>query len=228
MKHKTEEQAGPSPRAMECAAEFGRSGKGTRLLLTAFGSLLKVRKELHQASRLNARMLKVLQSDPVNGRGERIVPAGDMTLLEGFDFYNKKPLLRLLMAPFHASIDRVAGHCTIHVPGFDALEGIRYDGNYTHLVFIAGSAVLDFDRENFMLDTVRTECLDIRQPIEVTLQTLIPARCKQPVVLALGLEFYQVVNGQSYIMSRNGPLSLHIVRTDQAGRRHLQASSFDL
>lgn len=214
MNNEINELPGHSPRSMENAIEFGRCGKGTRLLLTAFGSLLSVRKELHQASRLNSRMMKVLQSDPVNGRGERTVPAGDMTLLEGFDFFNKKPLLRLLMAPFHASIDRSAGHCTIDVPAFDASAYIRYDGNYTHLVFVAAAAVLDFDRETFIVDSVRSELLDIRQPVEVMLQTLIPARSKLPIVLVLGLEMHQVVNGRAYIMSLNGPLALHVVRAE--------------
>ena len=222
MENNNEPLSRVSPRAMENAVEFGRCGKGTRLLLTAFGSLLKVRKELHQAGRLNSRMVKVLQSDPVNGRGERIVPAGDMTLLEGFDFFNKKPLLRLLMAPFHASIDRAAGHCTIDVPTFNAQDDINYEGNYTHLVFVAAAAVLDFERETFIVDCVRSELLDIKQPVEVMLQTLIPARSKLPIVLVLGLEMYQVVNGHAYIMSRNGPLALHIVRAETVSQDRMR------
>lgn len=216
MKEVTGQKRIVSARVMEHALEFGRCGTGTRLLLTAFNRLLKDHKEIHQSSRLNSRMLRVIQSDPVNGRGERVLSAGDISLLEGYDFYSKNPLLKVFQSPIHTQIDRIGGLCTISIPSFDASDRIFYEGHYTHVVFIAAAAVLDFDRDNFVTDIVRSSYLAIKEPVEARLQVSIPAHSKLPVVLALGLEFYQVVNGQAYIMGQNKRLALRIVRTEGA------------
>lgn len=208
-----------SARSMEHALEFGRSGTGGRLVLTAFNRLLKDQKEKYQLSRLSSRMLRVIQSDPVNGRGERVVSAGDISLLEGYDFYSKHPLLKVFQSPVHTQIDRIGGLCTIGIPSFDARDQIFYEGHYTHMVFIAAATILDFDRDNFVTEIVRSSYLDRKEPVEVRLQASIPAHSKLPIVLALGLEFYQVVNGQAYIMGgQKKQLALRIVKTEAGPR----------
>lgn len=205
-------------RAMESAREFGRSGQATRLLLTAFAKVLKEHKEPHQGGRLCARMLKVIQTDPINGRGERTAAAGDISLLYGFDFFPKKPLQRLLYVPFQGSIDRTSGLCTVKVNAFNAYSDIGYQSSYTHLVFTAGVAALDFDRETYVGDIVRSDFLDKERVWEVTLEPTLPPFSQLPIVLVLGLQFYQVVNGLAYIMGGNGHLSLQVIQTDNGPR----------
>lgn len=207
-----------SPRVVENNLEFSRAASGTKLLLSALSQLLKGRLEHKLTGRLIAVMRKVIQSDTVNGRGERTPSAGDITLLEGFDFYRKKPLHRLLHVPLDISIDRKTGVCTVQTSPFDALVEMRYDNNHTHVKFIVAVAELDFDREKFVTDIAHTGYQDIKQPMIVSLQARFPARSRLPVVLVIGIELSQEVNGRHYTIGGIGPLTVHVIQSSNAPR----------
>lgn len=214
MKKENNQEKIISPRTRECAQEFATWVQGSKLLLTAFAPVLKDAKEMRQINRLNSRMCKVLQSDPVHGCGERTVAAGDVSLLQGFEFFERRPLLQLLFAPFFPSINRKKGLCRLEVPPFDAAHQVGYEGSYTHVVFITAAAVLDFDRGTFEMTMARSPYLDRQYPMGADLTVEVPARSKLPIVQVVGLEFYKEVNRQYYRMAMNGPLSLRVVQTD--------------
>jgi hypothetical protein len=201
-----------SPRVAENALEFGRAAAGSRLLYAAFGQLLRNRRDPQLAGRLHKRMLRVIQSDTCNGRGERQASCGDVTLLERFDFFNRKPMHRVLYAPFQASIERRNGLCRVVSPPFDARHCLGYRFRYTHVSFVACAAVLDFERDHFTCDVVRSDYQDIRQPVQLSLQARIPVQTNLPVVFVMGVELLQAVNGRYYCMGADGPLSLQVVQ----------------
>ena len=201
-----------SPRVAENAFEFGRAAAGSRLLYAAFGQLLRNRRDPQLAGRLHARMLRVIHSDKCNGRGERQASLGDISLLERFDFFHRKPLHRLLYAPFQASIDRRSGLCRVVSPPFDARHCLGYRFRYTHVSFVAAAAVLDFERDHFVCDVVRSDYLDIREPVQLSLQANFPILSNRPVVFVMGVELLQCVNGRFYCMGADGPLSLQVVQ----------------
>ncbi len=201
-----------SPRVAENAFEFGRAAAGSRLLYAAFGQLLRNRRDPQLAGRLHARMLRVIQSDKRHGRGERKAFFGDVSLLERFDLFRSKPLHRLLYAPYEPSIDRRNGVCRVVSPAFDARLCLGYRFRYTHVSFVACAAVLDFERDHFVCDVVRSDYLDIREPVQLSLQASIPIQTELPVVFVMGVELLQCVNGRYYCMGADGPLSLQVVQ----------------
>ncbi|AXY78091.1 hypothetical protein D3H65_30670 [Paraflavitalea soli] len=213
MKNKTTEVRSLSPRAKESAAEFKLAATGSGVLLAAFGSLLLNHKEQSRAGRLNARMLKVIQGDKVNGRGERRIQDGDISMLEGFDFFDKCHFYRVFRSHLSHVVSNKADCWTVDIPAFTAQERISYDGSYTHIGFTAAVAAVDFDRERFTLETVHSEFLPISEPVGTRLRVgLVPTR-KLPLIMALGFAFYQVVNGRAYRMGGQAGEALHILAT---------------
>lgn len=196
-------------------SEFARAGKGTRTLQNAFRMLLKDVTDHRQASRLTTKLHQVITGDPVHGRGKRTATMGDVSFLEGLDFNSKWQLLRTFYGQFEATIDRDAGQCLIQVAPFYNEHDMRCDTNYTHVEFVAAATAVDFEREHFVTDIVCSKLMDVQDPITVALTATVAPRSKLPIVLVIGIRFYQVINGRSYMM---GPKVFTIVKTDCAPR----------
>ncbi|MCW3808140.1 hypothetical protein OM074_21150, partial [Marinilabiliaceae bacterium D04] len=73
-------------RTRENGAEFGRAGKAGKLLRSALKTPIAQSADKKVSSRLTSQMVKVIQADVTNGRGERNVVDGDLNLLQGFEF----------------------------------------------------------------------------------------------------------------------------------------------
>ena len=58
-------------------AEFSRAAQASRLIRTAFRCLLSGASDTRMTGRLNGAIVKVIQADAVNNRGERNVTQGD-------------------------------------------------------------------------------------------------------------------------------------------------------
>lgn len=105
-------------RTRENIAEFTRSGLATKFLRSTFRSLIQTMADGRVTSRLTRQMMKVIQADQVNLRGQRNVIDGEAVLLEGFEFNENGKLLKTFFAPFTASIDRIAGTLLMDIPSF--------------------------------------------------------------------------------------------------------------
>jgi hypothetical protein len=69
-------------------------------------------------SRLTKQMVKVIQMDAVNPRGERNVIDGEAELLLGFEFNINGKLGTTLYAPYTSNIDRPTGILTVDIPSY--------------------------------------------------------------------------------------------------------------
>ena len=73
-------------RTRENGAEFGRAGKAGKVLRNSIRQLLQNVNDSRMVSRLTKEMVKVIQMDATNSRGQRNVIDGEAELLIGFDF----------------------------------------------------------------------------------------------------------------------------------------------
>ena len=199
-------------RTRENGAEFGRAGKAGKMLRTAMRGLLINSADGRMVGRLTQRMVKVIQADATNERGLRNVIDGEAELLLGFEFNIRGKLGTTLFAPYTAAIDRVTGEITIDVPPFIPINMIAAPSGTTHYKIISGGAEIDFEAETFVVQTSESAILPWDAVLTVALaQTnLVTAASTKPLFLALGIEFFQEVNGQMYAL-KNGaynPLSL--------------------
>lgn len=201
-------------RTRENGAEFGNAGKAGKTLRTAIRGLLQNASDNRMTSRLASEMVKVIQADVTNPRGQRNVIDGEAELLEGFDFNKNGKLATTLYAPYTAVIDRVAGTLTVGIPSFLPANMVAAPNGATHYKIISAGAEIDFENESFVVDNQATAILpwDNVATAVINLANTVPANSTHPLFLALGIEFYQEVNGVKYPL-RNGAFNaLNLVK----------------
>ncbi|MEV4886046.1 hypothetical protein MRBLMN1_004603 [Chitinophaga ginsengisegetis] len=199
-------------RTRENIAEFGRAGKACKMLLTAFRTLVMNIKDSYTSSRLCREMVKVIKADAVNVRGQRNVIDGEAELLKGFEFNSNSRLEATLFAPYTAAIDRVAGTLQVDIPVFRPIDLMASPAGATHFKILAGGAEVDFEAEAFVNGVATSEEIPIDSSAtpELHLLTNVTANSTKPLFLALGIAFYQQVNGVFYKLKNgiNNALSL--------------------
>jgi hypothetical protein len=203
-------------RTRENAAEFTRAGKATQLLRTAFRKSLKAVADNRVTSRLVAAMMKVIQADAVSARGHRNVIDGEIALLQGFEFNEHGPLATTFLAPYTATIDRQTGTMVVDIPAFSAEEMISIPEGATHIRLKAGGAAIDFEANTHSVSSSESEPLPItlaaQGPLQLT-QAVAPASVN-PLILAFGIEFLQLVNDIQYPLKNGAHNAMAIVKVD--------------
>ncbi len=201
-------------RTRENGEEFGRAGKAGKLLRNAIRAMLQNASDSRMVSRLTAEMVKVIQEDVTNTRGLRNVIDGEAELLEGFEFNISGKLGTTIYAPFTATIDRVAGTLTANIPAFVPINMIAAPGGSTHFKIVSTGAEIDFENETFVMDAQATGVLpwDATATAVINLVNAVTANSTHPLFLALGIEFYQEVNGQMYPLKNGAYNALALVK----------------
>jgi hypothetical protein len=199
-------------RTRENGSEFGRAGKAGKILRTALRALLLNSADGRMVSRLTQRMVQVIQADLISVRGLRNVIDGEAELLAGFEFNIRGKLGTSLFAPFVGIIDRVTGNITVDLASFIPANMIAAPSGTTHFKIISAGAEVDFEAETFVEAHSKTAILpwDTTATAVISQTNAVSPASTKPLFLALGVEFYQEVNGQMYPL-KNGafnPLAL--------------------
>ncbi len=192
-------------RTRENGAEFGRAGKAGKLLRLAIRPLLMNVGDSYVTARLTRTMVKVIQADATNARGQRNVIDGEAELLKGFEFNSNARLGSTLFATYAAVIDRNAGTGTVNIPVFDAMKMIAPPAGATHCKIRVGAAAIDFEAETFVNgSTDSSDFALVPSPlVALELKVTLALTGAHPIFLVLGVEFSQLVNGSLYSL-RNG------------------------
>jgi len=203
-------------RTRENGSEFGRAGKAGKILRTALRPLLLNSADSRMVSRLTQSMVKVIQADTTSERGLRNVIDGEAELLFGFEFNIRGKLGTSLFAPFTATIDRVAGTLDADLASFIPSNMIAAPSGTTHFKMVSGGAEVDFEAETFVVATSETAILpwDATATAAINLSNAVTANSTSPLFLALGIEFYQEINGQMYPLKNGAYNPLSIVKVD--------------
>lgn len=203
-------------RTRENGSEFGRAGKAGKLLRTALRPLLINSADGRMVSRLTQAMVKVIQADLVSDRGLRNVIDGEAELLFGFEFNIRGKLGTSLYAPFVAAIDRVAGEISVDIASFIPANMIAAPSGTTHFKIISGGAEVDFEAETFVVATSETAILpwDATPTAVINQVNAVTAASTKPLFLALGVEFYQQINGTMYPLKNGAFNPLSIAKVD--------------
>lgn len=203
-------------RTRENGEEFGRAGKAGKLLRNSIRAMLQNASDSRMVSRLTAEMVKVIQEDVTNNRGLRNVIDGEAELLEGFEFNRNGKLGTTLYAPFIGTIDRVAGTLTATIPSFVPINMIAAPGGTTHFKVVSAGTEIDFENETFVMDSQASAILpwDATATAALSLANAVTANSTHPLFLALGVEFYQEVNGQMYSLKNGSYNPLALIKVD--------------
>jgi hypothetical protein len=117
-----------------------------------------------------------------------------------------------LFAPFVGAIDRVTGNITVDLASFIPSNMIAAPTGTSHFKIISAGAEIDFEGETFVEAHSETAILpwDATPTVAINQTNTVTPASTKPLFLALGVEFYQEVNGQMYSL-KNGafnPLAL--------------------
>jgi hypothetical protein len=203
-------------RTRENGAEFGAAGKAGKLLRTSLRTILQNSADNRMVGRLTSEMVKVIQADLTNPRGQRNVIDGEAELLEGFEFNIKGKLGNALYAPYTATINRTAGTLEVALASFVPYTMIAAPSGTTHFKIETAGAEVDFENETFVVDENASAIIawDTVATAAITLTNTVTANSTKPLFLVLGIEFYQEVNGQMYPLKNGVYNPLAIVKVD--------------
>ena len=203
-------------RTRENGSEFGRAGKGGKVLRNAIRILLQNAKDKRVVSRLTKDLLAIIKTDTTNERGLRTLTDGDMNLLLGFEFNLNGKLGTTLFTPYVSAFDRVAGEATLHLAPFSPTFRIAAPTGTTHFKVVMGITELDFTNEASVFENDETAILPYTaaDTAAITLTASVTANSTVDVVQVLGIEFYQEVNGQMYELKNGAYNALSVVTVD--------------
>lgn len=192
-------------RTRENGSEFGRAGRAGRVLRTAFRLLMQNAADKKVTSRLTKEMIKVIQSDPTNERGNRTVTDGDMAILSGFDFNINGKLSATLFTPYQINVDRVAGELSVNVPAFVPGNTIIGPQGATHVKIVSAGAAIDYEAETFEVSVTKSNdiVLGNQQENAVDLVNAVPADSELALFAVLGKERKSLKNGRFFIKNKN-------------------------
>ena len=203
-------------RTRENGFEFGRACGAGKLLRTAFRTILQQTADSRMVSRLTREMMKVIQADQTSSRGQRNVLDGETELLAGFEFNENAKLTATLYAPFSASINRVTGELKIEIASFIPSNLITAPAGTTHFKIVSGGSEIDFEGATYTVDNKNTGELpwNAIPTAAISLTNNVPAGSAHPLFLALGVEFFQDVNGTKYPLKNGTFNALALVKVE--------------
>lgn len=203
-------------RTRENGSEFGRAGNGGKLLRLALRNLMQNASDKRVTSRLTKELLAVVKTDAVNERGFRTIQDGDLSLMDGFEFNINGKLASLLFVDYASVIDRVAGTAVANFPAFVPVNDIVAPAGTTHFRLSVGGAEVDFLNEVHVFASEQTAILpwDNANVTALNLTANLTANSALPIVMVVGVEFYQQVNGQMYSLKNGSYNALGIVGID--------------
>lgn len=186
-------------------AEFSSGGQSAKLFRSAWINEMAIASDNRVTSRSVKAMMNVLKSDTVNRFGTRIVAAGNLTLLEGFEFNVAAPLLTCLKAEIAVAFNRATGEGTVTIPALVPEVSIAVPEMATHYRLFATAAVIDFAAGSIITDRVTTAALPWNEDEApaVTLQPALPANSTAAVFIVLGIEYVAIINGFTETISKN-------------------------
>ncbi|MCU4177667.1 hypothetical protein [Carboxylicivirga sp. N1Y90] len=203
-------------RTRENGAEFGRAGKAGKELRNALNEVLVRAADKRVSNRLAATILKAIQADTTNRRGERTVVDGDLTVLKGFEFNNVASLESILKLSHTIVFDRAAGTSQVAIDAFNPNEEIPQVEGATHVRFILAMAAVDFGNQSYEVDV--NESADVELAIldqaAINLDSAISADSPHPVFIVVGVEYFQEVNGHMYPIQTKTHNPMAIVEVD--------------
>jgi len=201
-------------RTRQANAEFARQGKAVRLLRNAFFTSFRHARDINMTGRMTREMVRIIHRDAVNLLGERKVMNENAGLLEGFDFNANAQFQKIFSASYTSTVDRMAGEVLIHFPSFVPKHDMVAPKGASYVRIISHVAAIDFEKNSFTENRQETGLmrLDADLTPEFNVRHEIAKKEVLPVIVAIGVAFYQVVNGNIYFLNNGTYNSLSIAR----------------
>ena len=206
-------------RTLENNAEFGLAGSAGKLIRDAFRSISGSVRGKYLAGRLASVMNQIIKKDAVNPRGQREVLKANIGLLAGFNFSDAS-LSSVFYAPFTAAYNTGAGAAvdTVTIAGLSVTPAndLSAPQGATHYAVVAAAVQIDFATGEVVLSD-QTQMTPL--PIDGTTDAIgdidmafaAAPGAGDTTIVAVGLLYYQEVNGSYYALNNGASNALSIV-----------------
>lgn len=209
------ESADSMARTRENAGEFGRAATAGKLLRQALRKQIQGAADRFMVSRVTQLMRAIEGQDTTNPRGQRRVLKANVGKLVGFDFNEGAPLSAVFFADYTVALvgTNVKVNITALVPNVD----LAAPAGTTHYGLEVGVAVLDFGVGTLRVVPVTgvpaAAVLDGVTVPTITLTAALGAAvgATETLVVVLGVNFQQQLNGQLYPLNNEGRNPLGVV-----------------
>ena len=203
-------------RTRENASEFGRAGSAGKVLRLSLRQVLQNTSDRYMVSRLTKKMREIIATDETNDRGQRGILDGEVELLRGFEFNENARLGTVAFNAYTPDIQRTSGVNKISLADFVPSRDLVGPSGTTHLRFVAGIASVDFEAATFETKYTETSFLTYSTTSVAAQDLALPltASSTHPIIMVLGVEFYQDVNGKKYPLNNGAYNGLAVVAVD--------------
>lgn len=203
-------------RTLENNSEFSTQAKATSLIGEAFRSCIANAKSRDWHNRLSKVSREVMKLDLTNPRGQRGIIDDETSLYQGFDFNGNAPIGRVMYAQISTTLDRTTGTCQAIIPVLTPAVSIAAPQGATHVRYIACSSEVDFENGNLSAKDAVSVFVTLNNlpQVAITLDLGVTENAAKPIFIGVGLEFYQEVNGQKYLLQNGQFNPFQIVAVD--------------
>ena len=157
-----------------------------------------------------------MKSDPTSVRGERQFKLGALNTLANFEFNVRQAMKSTFQEQFEIAIDRAAGSVEVLIPELVPDVAITELMGATHFKIVAAAADVNWDTEQYTYNAAQTAELvyDSQTEPAQTLSLTIPAATTNTILVAIGIWFYQEVNGTYYLLQDGSKCAMALVGID--------------
>lgn len=203
-------------RTLENNSEFSTQAKATSLIGEAFRSCIANAKSGDWHNRLSKITREVMKLDLTNPRGQRGIIDDETALYQGYDFNSNAPMGRVLYAQIATTLDRATGDCQALIPALTPAVSIAFPQGATHARYIACAAEIDFENTGIMATNATSDFITLNNAPQAAVQLTVnvSVNAAKPILVGVGLEFYQEVNGQKYLLQNGQFNPFQIVTVD--------------
>jgi len=183
-------------------SEFGSAATAGKRFRDGLSKLTKAGSGAYVVSRIVKVMKDAINLDLVSVRGQRNVLDGEVSLFEGFNFNDLKSMASIIVANITATIVRSTGVCTISIPAFTPMNDVDAPGGTTHFKIIGESASINFETGETDSKSAETAYIPLNAtPVPAQALTMdLADSSTSPIFTGVGIEFYQFMNGDYYIL----------------------------
>ncbi|MBO9562233.1 MAG: hypothetical protein J7621_05635 [Niastella sp.] len=189
------------------AAEWKHATGASRLLRHALGDLLRSIKNIRLSGRMNGLLLAVLKDDLIHDYGKRVVSAGNLSKLAGFEFNHHLPLENALPLNIENCFSLEAGKLALDVPAFRIRKKKGIPKDATHYRLVSCILSIDFDKRTYHQDrqVSALHAMGRKAGSAFVIEQVVQPSNEQGCFWLMGIEFYKLVNEQP-VLVRGGAL----------------------
>jgi hypothetical protein len=203
----------------QISVDFTAAIYAGQLVRHAFRPLLETVKNVRLSGRMNGVFTKILKLDMAHGRGQRMVSAGSIVMLKGFEFNQEHLLTDKLRVSYKASINAAKGTMQVTMSPFVPKKVIKGSpAGATHFKIESVGAAVDFTKKKFDNSVESTPLLKIDGKLikPVCLKHTIKGAPGESLLLGVGIVFYKMVDGCEKKI-KGGALKVVAVREVEKG-----------